>query len=80
MRNGQRWHVDRVHRDGALTVRLLDHTDTANPIPVTLPPAYVREHVELGYAVTAHRAQGLTVDTAHVLADTGPPGRRSTSR
>ena len=39
------------------------------PIPITLPPAYVREHVELGYAVTAHRAQGLTVDTAHVLAD-----------
>ena len=26
---------------------------------------YVREHVELGYASTAHRAQGRTVDTAH---------------
>src|SRR5690606_25942927 len=30
---------------------------------------YVAEHVELGYAVTAHRAQGLTVDTAHSLVE-----------
>jgi ATP-dependent exoDNAse (exonuclease V) alpha subunit len=28
----------------------------------------VAGHVELGYAVTAHRAEGMTVDTAHVLA------------
>ncbi len=34
---------------------------------VTLPAADVAEHVDLGYAVTAHRAQGLTVDTAHVV-------------
>ena len=27
------------------------------------------EHVDLGYAVTAHRAQGITVDTAHVLVE-----------
>jgi hypothetical protein len=33
-----------------------------------LPAGYVAEHVELGYAVNAHRAQGMTVDTAHVLA------------
>lgn len=30
-----------------------------------LPTDYVREHVELGCASTAHRAQGRTVDTAH---------------
>ena len=29
----------------------------------------MREHVELGYASTVHRAQGLTADTSHVLAD-----------
>ena len=34
---------------------------------VVLPADYVAEHVDLGYAITAHRAQGLTVDTAHVV-------------
>ncbi len=34
---------------------------------VLLPASYVREHVELAYASTAHRAQGRTVDTAHAL-------------
>ncbi len=28
---------------------------------------YVAEYVDLGYAVTAHRAQGITVDTSHVV-------------
>ena len=36
---------------------------------VLLPAAYVAEHVELGYAVTSFRAQGLTTDAAHVLVD-----------
>jgi ATP-dependent exoDNAse (exonuclease V) beta subunit len=34
---------------------------------LTLPAAYVAAHVELGYATTAHCAQGDTVDTAHSL-------------
>jgi hypothetical protein len=34
---------------------------------VVLPADYVRQHVELGYATTAHRAQGRTVDTAHAF-------------
>ena len=34
-----------------------------------MPAAYVAEHVDLGYATTAHRAQGITVDTSHTLAD-----------
>ena len=34
---------------------------------LVLPAAYVREHVELGYASTAHRAQGRTVDTSHAM-------------
>ncbi len=38
---------------------------------MTLPAAYVREHVDPGYATTAHRAQGVTVDTAHVLTTPG---------
>lgn len=32
---------------------------------VRLPTTYVAEHVDLGYAITAPRAQGLTVDTAY---------------
>ncbi|WP_420119926.1 MobF family relaxase [Nakamurella sp.] len=68
VRNGQRWQVQRAHRDGSLTVRLLD-AGQPGAAAVILTPAYVREHVDLGYATTAHRAQGLTVDTSHVLAD-----------
>ena len=30
-----------------------------------LPADYVAEYLELGYATTAHRAQGRTVDSAH---------------
>ncbi|WP_238473493.1 MobF family relaxase [Nocardioides cavernaquae] len=32
-----------------------------------LPPAYVRDHVELAYATTAYGAQGSTVPVSHVL-------------
>ena len=35
---------------------------------VVLPAAYVAEHVELGYAITTARAQGLTVDESHTIA------------
>jgi conjugative relaxase-like TrwC/TraI family protein len=61
VQNGNRWTV--IHRwdDGSLTVQN-DDLQT-----VTLPSAYVRESVELAYATTAHRAQGATVDTAHLL-------------
>ncbi len=68
VRNGQRWQVRRAHRDGSLTVRLLD-AGRPGAAAVTLSPGYVREHLDLGYATTAHRAQGITVDTSHVLAD-----------
>ena len=63
VRNGDRWRVTHVSRDGLMTVERLD----AKGECVTLPAAYVAEHVDLGYAVTAHRAQGLTVDTSHVV-------------
>ncbi len=36
--------------------------------PVVLPADYVAKHVQLGYAITAHRAHGATVDTAHAVA------------
>jgi hypothetical protein len=51
-----------------MTVSRLGSSDAAsNTDSVTLPAAYVAEHVDLGYAVTAHRAQGITVDASHVV-------------
>ena len=64
IRNGDRWHVLAVAPDGSLEI---ERAGKRLGGTVTLPSAYVAESVDLGYAVTAHRAQGLTVDTAHVV-------------
>ncbi len=68
VRNGDRWTVTAIRRDGAIEAR---HAGASHGTGVVLPAAYVAEHVELGYAVTAHRAQGLTTDTAHVVIARG---------
>ncbi|EWT05864.1 TrwC relaxase, partial [Intrasporangium chromatireducens Q5-1] len=60
VKNGDQWLVTRVGDEGSVVVRRPIGGATA-----TLPAQYVAEHVELGYATTAHRAQGRTVDTAH---------------
>ncbi|MGH3356190.1 MAG: TrwC relaxase, partial [Nocardioidaceae bacterium] len=65
VKNDDRWQIQRRHTDGSLTVQHLTHRG-----PVRLPAEYVAEHVELAYASTAHRAQGVTVDTAHPLVPT----------
>ena len=65
VRNGDRWTVTDVREDGSITVRKPGRRGGA----IVLPADYVAEHVDLGYAVTAHRAQGITVDTAHVLVE-----------
>jgi conjugative relaxase-like TrwC/TraI family protein len=62
VKNGDQWTVVGVRRDGSIDVRRTNGTGQA-----TLPAHYVLEHVELGYATTAHRAQGRTVDTAHAF-------------
>ncbi|WP_304595776.1 MobF family relaxase [Miniimonas sp. S16] len=64
VKNGDLWRVARRHHDGALTVV---HRDTK--ARTKLPAAYVAEWVELGYAATVHRVQGMTVDAAHLLVD-----------
>jgi conjugative relaxase-like TrwC/TraI family protein len=62
VKNNDRWSVTATHLDGSLTVRRSGARGS-----IRLPASYVAEHVDLGYAVTIQRAQGLTVDTAHAL-------------
>ncbi|WP_180359823.1 MobF family relaxase [Miniimonas arenae] len=64
VKNGDLWRVTRRHHDGSLSVT---HRETK--ARVRLPAAYVAEWVELGYAATVHRVQGMTVDAGHVLVD-----------
>jgi ATP-dependent exoDNAse (exonuclease V) alpha subunit len=72
VRNGDTWNVTAVHADGALTVRRAGgENDLRNRGQVLLDAHYVAEHVQLGYAITAHRPQGATVDTCHVVASPG---------
>lgn len=58
--NQRRYEVREVLPDGGLRVVRED-----NGREVTMPAAYVQEHVQLGYAGTVHSGQGLTVDTCH---------------
>jgi conjugative relaxase-like TrwC/TraI family protein len=67
VRNGDRWTVTRLREDGSVTVRPVSHRSGGS---IVLPAAYVAEHLDLGYAVTAHRAQGVTTDTSHVVVTT----------
>ncbi|NVM98422.1 MobF family relaxase [Arthrobacter sp. SDTb3-6] len=42
-----------------------------NGARIVLGAGYLAESVELGYATTAHRSQGITVDTGHTLVSEG---------
>ncbi|MBB1049175.1 relaxase domain-containing protein [Dietzia cercidiphylli] len=64
VQNGDRWRVEKVARDGSLTVRHLGHRGR-----VTLDADYVAGCTELGYASTIHRAQGITVDVSRTVVD-----------
>ncbi|WP_035778501.1 MobF family relaxase [Arthrobacter sp. 35/47] len=66
IRNGATWIVRDVREDGSLTIR---KTGLRFGGSIVLPASYVAEHVDLGYAVTAYQAQGVTVDTAHMLVE-----------
>jgi DNA primase catalytic core len=66
VKNGDLWRVIVRGRDGALQARHLETGAT-----VVLPADYVAAHVELGYAATIHRVQGMTVDTSHAMVGIG---------
>ena len=68
VRNGALWDVAAVLPDGSLRVRPASHDDGTT---VRLPADYVAEHVELGYATTIARTQGMTVDDTHTIATPG---------
>lgn len=67
IRNGTMLDVVRAgRRDGSLTAIRRD-----SGAAVTLNRDYVGSAVELGYATTAHRSQGITVDTGHTVVTRG---------
>ena len=68
VRNGDRWTVIGVDGNGSIEVRRHGRRWGST---VLLPAEYAKRHVELGYAVTSHRAQGMTTDTAHVVVAPG---------
>jgi conjugative relaxase-like TrwC/TraI family protein len=67
VRNGDHWTVTGVCLNGSVDVRRHGRRWGS---AVRLPADYVKLHLELGYAVTSHRAQGITTDTAHVVVTT----------
>jgi hypothetical protein len=66
--NRDQWIIEKLHRDRSLTV-------AGDRGRVRLPADYVASNVELGYAQTAHGAQGRTVDRSLTLID-GPVDAR----
>ena len=63
VRNGDRWSVTNLHPDGAMTVT------SGTRGKVTVPAGYTAAEVALGYALTVHKAQGVTVDHSLLLVD-----------
>ncbi|MEV0773557.1 MobF family relaxase [Nocardia salmonicida] len=63
--NGDLWRITGIRTDGTVIATGIGHGGQ-----VALAPRYIRDHTELGYASTVHRAQGMTVDRAHLLMNT----------
>ena len=63
VRNRNTWTITTIGDDCSITA-------TGPTGTITLPAAYVAEHVELAYAVTSMGAQGRTVDHAITVIDT----------
>jgi len=59
--NGDLATVQRIDESGKTMLAKLDRGDTV------LIPLKDYQHIQLGYAVTTHKAQGMTVENAYVL-------------
>src|SRR5699024_5571266 len=66
--NRESFRVVQVHSDGRL---ILTGEDNRNH---QITPAYVQEHIHLGYAVTDYGNQGTTVDHGSVLLESSMSG------
>ncbi len=67
VKNGDVWELQRIRRDGGIKVR--HHTKGGS---IVLPAEYVAQHVELAYAATINRCQGMSVQgDSHSLATQG---------
>lgn len=64
--NGTRLTITEIHPDGSAAA-----TVTKTGAKIALDADYLASSTELGYATTAHRSQGITVETGHVLASAG---------
>jgi hypothetical protein len=70
VKNGDRWTIRHVSKQGDLAVR-----HNRRHLTVRLPSDYVRASTGLGYATTIHAAQGVSADTMHGLL-TGQESRQ----
>jgi hypothetical protein len=70
VKNGDRWTIIQVGKQGDLTVR-----QTRSHRTVRLPVDYVSTSTGLGYATTVHAAQGISADVMHGLL-TGQESRQ----
>ena len=70
VKNGDRWTITGIGKQGDVTVR-----HTRSHLTVRLPAGYVQASTGLGYATTIHAAQGVSADTMHGLL-TGQESRQ----
>jgi conjugative relaxase-like TrwC/TraI family protein len=70
VKNGDRWTIAGIGRNGDLKVR-----HNRSHLTTRLPADYVQASTDLGYASTIHAAQGVSADTMHGLA-TGQESRQ----